>query len=107
MSGAAGRCTARFLILAAISCGAGAAEAAEATVELDAPAPLDAFLRQHLELPETLPDATTRATLMRRARGEIAELLATEGYFSPRIDLFPEAADSLRIVVVPDRKSVV
>lgn len=70
-------------------------------VELDAPAPLDAFLRRHLELPKTLPDATTRATLMRRARGEIAELLATEGYFSPRIDLFPEAVDSLRIVVAP------
>lgn len=70
-------------------------------VELDAPAPLDTFLRRHLELPQTLPDATTRATLLHRARGEIAELLATEGYFSPRIDLFPEAADSLRIVVVP------
>lgn len=77
------------------------AGAAWPAVELDAPAPLDAFLRRHLELPKTLPDATTRVTLMHRARGEIAELLATEGYFSPRIDLFPEGADSLRIVVVP------
>lgn len=90
--------TALRLVGACLTLLAGAAWPA---VELDAPAPLDAFLRRHLELPQTLPDATTRATLMRRARGEIAELLATEGYFSPRIDLFPAAADSLRIVVVP------
>ena len=95
MSGTSMRLVGAWLALVALSC------ETEAGIELTAPAPLDAFLRRHLELPQTLPDATTRATLMRRARGEIAELLATEGYFSPRIDLFPEAADSLRIVVVP------
>lgn len=80
---------------------------AAATVKLDAPAPLDAFLRQHLDLPATQVDATEHAALMRRARGEIADLLATEAYFSPRIDLYPEAVDSLRIVVAPGPRTTV
>lgn len=84
---------------------------AAATVRLEAPAPLDTFLRRHLDLPESLSDAlgdaTERAALMRRARSEIADLLATEAYFSPRIDLHPEAADGLRIVVVPGPRTTV
>ncbi|MDP2171885.1 MAG: autotransporter assembly complex family protein [Rhodocyclaceae bacterium] len=101
MSATAMRLVGACLALVALSCAAGTG------VELDAPAPLDAFLRRHLELPKTLPDATARATLMRRARGEIAELLATEGYFSPRIDLYSEAANSLRIVVAPGPRTTV
>ena len=80
---------------------------AAAAVKLDAPAPLDAFLRRHLDLPATLVDATERAALMRRVPSEIADLLATEAYFSPRIDLHPEAADKLRIVVAPGPRTSV
>ena len=57
----------------------------QAAVELIAPAPLDEFLRKHLDLPATLADDMARAVLIRRARQEIADLLATEGYFSPAI----------------------
>jgi len=83
---------------------------AAATVRLEAPAPLDVFLSRHLDLPESVPDAQTDATahaaLMHRVPIEIAELLATEAYFSPRVDLHP-AADGLRIVVVPGPRTTV
>ena len=83
-----------------------AAGVAWPAVELEAPAPLDAFLRRHLDLPQALPDAAAHAVLMRRVHPEIAELLATEGYFSPRVELFPEA-DGLRIVVAPGPRTTV
>ncbi len=95
------RCAAAFCLT--LTAGA-ICPVAAATVRLDAPAPLDAFLRRHLDLPATLVDATERGALLRR---EIADLLATEAYFSPRIDLYPEAADSLRIVVVPGPRTTV
>ncbi len=79
---------------------------AQANVELEAPAPLDAFLRRHLDLPAALADATDRAALTQRARREIVELLAAEGYFSPRVELLPET-DSLRIVVTPGPRTSV
>ncbi len=72
-----------------------------ASVELLAPAPLDEFLRRHLDLPATLADDTARAGLMRRVRREIADLLATEGYFSPTIELRPETSSGLTIRITP------
>ncbi|MDP1526314.1 MAG: BamA/TamA family outer membrane protein [Rhodocyclaceae bacterium] len=101
------RCFDGFLLrYAAAICLLLTAGAALPAVELDAPTPLDAFLRRHLVLPETLPDATAHAALIGRTRIEIADLLATEGYFSPRIDLHPEA-DGLRIAVTPGRRTTV
>lgn len=82
------------------------AGAALPAVELDAPASLDALLRRHLELPETLPDDAARAALIHRARAEIADLLATEGYFSPRIDIHSETG-GLRIVVAHGARTTV
>ena len=72
-----------------------------ASVELLAPAPLDEFLRRHLDLPATLADDTASAGLMRRVRREIADLLATEGYFSPTIELRPETSSGLTIRITP------
>jgi translocation and assembly module TamA len=59
------------------------------TVRLEAPDAVRPVLEEHvrllkrdLQLPEQQAD---RQAMTRRARREIAELLATEGYFSPRI----------------------
>ncbi|MBK8121758.1 MAG: outer membrane protein assembly factor [Sulfuritalea sp.] len=101
MSSTSMRLVGACLALAALSCEAGTG------VELDAPAPLDVFLRRHLDLPATPVDVTERAALVRRARREIADLLATEAYFSPHIDLYPQATDGLRIVVAPGVRTTV
>lgn len=65
---------------------------APATVEvsLDAPDAVRGLLAEHVRLlkraPLTLPEQPAdRAAMVRRARREVADLLATEGYFSPRI----------------------
>ena len=59
-------------------------------VELDAPEALRPLLERHLRVlgtdPVRLPQAASdRIALQRRVRREAAELLATEGYFSPQI----------------------
>ena len=79
----------------------------QAAVELIAPAPLDEFLRKHLDLPATLADDMARAVLIRRARQEIADLLATEGYFSPAIELRPDPASGLTIRITPGSQTKV
>lgn len=66
-----------------------------------APESQRSFLLRHLDLPATLVDADAGAALVRRARREAAELLATEGYFSPQIDARADAAEALAIVVAP------
>jgi translocation and assembly module TamA len=59
-----------------------------ATVTIDAPEPLRALLETHFQLPDApVVDETMRAALMRRAKREISELLATEGYFTPAVSL--------------------
>ncbi|SDZ99836.1 autotransporter secretion outer membrane protein TamA [Nitrosospira multiformis] len=58
------------------------------SISLSAPEPVADLLKTHFRLPtEALEDETARATFMRRAQREISELLATEGYFMPRITL--------------------
>lgn len=94
MTGARGLLAA-ILLLTAMS------GAAASGVELEAPAPLDDFLRRHLDLPEKAGSATERAALARRLPREITGLLATEGYFSPAIDLRTDAPETLRIMVTP------
>lgn len=68
--------------------------AAGAVPRLVAPETVHDLLRTHLSLAEfdgTTPDATTRLALERRLRKEAGELLATEGYFSPQVELRTEA----------------
>lgn len=58
------------------------------TVTISAPEPLRDLLKTHFQLPMTqLVDETDRATFMRRARKQISELLATEGYYTPTMTL--------------------
>lgn len=66
------------------------AHGADTLVELQAPDTLRPLLVRHLDFlerpPEDVLDAAGRVALMRRARKEIREILATEGYFSPAIE---------------------
>ena len=64
-------------------------------VTISAPEPLHDLLKTHFQLPLTrLIDETARATFMRRARKQISELLATEGYFTPTITLHSGEPDT-------------
>ena len=59
-------------------------------VQLEAPEEVREVLERHVRLLRSeavvLPEAAAdRSALARRARREMAQLLATEGYFSPRI----------------------
>ncbi len=72
-------------------------------VMLVAPDTVRDFLARHLDLPARFAIVDSRAALTRRARREVAELLATEGYFSPRVEVHPAApgAEGLVIEVEP------
>ncbi len=74
-------------------------------VEVSAPEPLADLIKTHFQLPaEPLTDETARATFMRRAKREISELLATEGYFTSVITLHlpaPTAVPQLEIIPGP------
>ena len=67
---------------------------AGAVPQLIAPEPVRELLQTHLSLTgldgEAL-DETARLAIERRLRKDAGELLATEGYFSPRIELLNEA----------------
>jgi translocation and assembly module TamA len=70
--------------------GAGLAADSLLVVKLDAPDALRPLLERHLRVlgpdPVRLPQAASdRIALLRRVRRDAAGLLATEGYFSPRI----------------------
>ncbi|MDR2015509.1 MAG: autotransporter assembly complex protein TamA [Azoarcus sp.] len=83
-----------------------------ATVELDAPQEIQALLKQYVYLlrmdvdaiPEAGPD---RSALTRRARREVAALLATEGYFSPEVRIDRSNPEHWRLVVEPGQRTVV
>ena len=75
-------------------------------VQLDAPESVRPLLERHLRLlnrtDQTLPaERADRIALARRARREVAELLATEGYFSPEVRLDREDEDDWKLTVVP------
>lgn len=75
-------------------------------VQLDAPASVRPLLERHLRIlnrsDQTLPaERADRIALARRARREAAELLATEGYFSPEVRLEREDEDDWELTVVP------
>ena len=76
---------------------------ASAAPQLVAPKPVRDLLLRHLSLsaPGSEPeDATARASLERRLRREAGELLATEGYFSPQVELL-DRDDGLVLHVEP------
>lgn len=96
------RALALALSVAAAGVG-GAVQAQQAlAVRLDAPDGVRPLLERHVRLLDRagliLPDeAADRAAMIRRARREIADLLATEGHFSPRIRI--DRSEAVRWVV--------
>ncbi|MBN8441358.1 MAG: outer membrane protein assembly factor [Thauera sp.] len=79
-------------------------------VSLEAPQEVRAVLERHVRLlgseavalPETGPD---RLALVRRARREIADLLATEGYFTPQIRFDRSEGEAWQVVVEPGERA--
>ena len=57
-------------------------------LELRAPAALQSLLQRYLELPAAPAqgDEHARAAVMSQIRADVGELLATEGYYTPRLD---------------------
>jgi translocation and assembly module TamA len=67
-------------------------------VRIDAPAPLRALLENNLRVVRRVREGVNQRRFERltgRAAQEIRELLATEGYFSPRVELTVERSDTL------------
>ncbi len=70
-------------------------------ITLTAPDSIRDMLKAHFGLPATPPaDDTARATFLRRARQEIGDLLATEGYFTPTITLNFAGPNGAQVVAV-------
>ena len=78
-------------------------------VDLIAPEAVRKVLARHFVLPEALlKSENDRAAFMRRARMEIPELLATEGYFDSKVMLRSVSnAGVLELEVVPGPRTVV
>lgn len=77
-------------------------------VIISAPESLQDLLKTYFRLPaEPIVDDIARATFMRRARQEISELLATEGYFTPTITLQPAQDATLVLEVAPGPRAVI
>lgn len=99
----------RLLFVLLVLAGGTRAHGADSLVELQAPESLRPLLVKHLDFlerpPEDVLDAAGRVALMRRARKEIREILATEGYFSPAIERQDLEGERLRVVVTPGRRT--
>ncbi len=82
-----------------------------ADVSLVAPDELRPLLVRHLDFLERRADRRLddagRIALLRRARKEIGEILATEGYFSPAIEGEDGDDGDFRIVVKPGRRTTI
>ncbi|MFA5242334.1 MAG: autotransporter assembly complex family protein [Sulfuricella sp.] len=78
-------------------------------VVLTSPETVREFLKTHFEIPALpLQDETERATFLRRAQLEIGELLATEGYFTPKISLRPATdIEASTLEVMPGQRTLV
>lgn len=89
-----------------------ASAARRVAIRLDAPDEIRAVLQRHvrllksdqLVLPAAAPD---RTALVRRARREIGDLLATEGYFNPAVRIDRSAADAWVVKVEPGERTTV
>lgn len=97
-----------LLCSTALVCG----EAAAFEVVLEAPGELRALLQQHVRLlkqeEKVLPAAgPDRRALIRRTRREVSDLLATEGYFSPEIDIDQQDRERWRLRVAPGPRTTV
>ncbi|THF59324.1 outer membrane protein assembly factor [Pseudothauera rhizosphaerae] len=83
--------------------------AAAARAELEAPEAVRELLQRHvriLQADAVLPEvAADRSAVARRTRREVADLLATEGYFSPRIELRRAGAGPWKLVVEPGERA--
>lgn len=101
----------RVGLCCALAFGGGARAQALLQVELEAPAAVRPLLQRHLHVLRgdvLLPEAgADRAALARRTRREVADLLATEGYFSPRVQLERDGEARWRLVVEPGEASYV
>lgn len=104
---AAFRLAPRRWLAAALLCGAAGLAGAQAafTVEVNAPSPLRQLLERHLDLQRyrqvsDLDDAELSRLLMLAERNA-RELLATQGYFAPRLQIRREAgaAGATRVVI--------
>ncbi len=96
-------CRLRLCLLPLLCIGMASAPArgAEAIPKLDAPKALAPLLTRHAEVlkrPVELGTEGARARLRRQAERELSGLLATEGYFSPRIELI--ARDDVWVILV-------
>jgi len=79
-------------------------------VSLDAPESVRGLLEEHLRIlnrpDQAIPDDVgDRVALFRRARREIASLLATEGYFAPEVSLDRAERGDWTIVVDPGERA--
>jgi len=95
--------TCRLLCALCIAATFSLALPAAAAAQLVAPKPVRDLLLRHLSLPSPgsePEDATARASLERRLRREAGDLLATEGYFSPQVELL-DSDDGLVLHVEP------
>ncbi|MCB1954776.1 MAG: BamA/TamA family outer membrane protein [Rhodocyclaceae bacterium] len=90
--------------IAGIGCALGA-------VRLEAPDVVSGLLEQHLtildrEHDQARSDPAERLALVRRARGEVESLLATQGYFAPTVTL-EESGEDWVLRVVPGERAAI
>lgn len=79
---------------------------ANARVSVEAPEPLSELLERYLTAPGGEADEAALEAFRRDARKNAAELLATEGYFSPAIEVRAEPG-ALFVTVSPGARTVV
>lgn len=90
----------------------GAAAQERLRVELRAPESIRPVLEHHLRIlnrpDQTMPEeAADRIVLIRRTRREIADLLATEGYFTPQVNIERDESSLWRLEVEPGPQSMI
>lgn len=77
-------------------------------LDIEAPDPLRGLLSEHLSIAApaggTL-DEGERLRIAREAKQQTADLLATEGYFSPSVEVDTAGAGKLKLVVVPGQRA--
>lgn len=73
---------------------------------IEAPAPLDALLQRYLQVAAPR-DEGEREVLQNRLQQEGSQLLATEGYFSPRLALEGDDPEALTLRVEPGPRALI
>lgn len=103
----------RLIVALSLCLLAGTAAAQESLqVQLDAPDSVRPLLERHLRIlnraDQRLPEERAdRVALARRTRREVADLLATEGYFTPEVRLERDGDVLWRLSVVPGQPAKV